>query len=496
MNTRKTFNAALTSLLLSVAILVEPACAAAPRAGLQFPPTAAGKLAELRLKAFNSGKAEKLAAFKRAHDPQLSVEDELGLRQMTGGLDAIRIEHSDAFHLTVMLRERGGDRVGKMMLELDPNNPNRLASFSLQPLPEVPPDLMPARLSSAAAWRLVQTKAKTMAQQERFAGSVAVARHGVILHEQSWGDADRTTHLKNTSATRFRIASMYKMLTTVAVLQLVEQQRIDLDAPLIRYLPSYPNRSLAEQVSIRHLLTHTGGTGDIFTEEFQQQRQQLREHADYLSLFGERAVAFAPGTREEYSNYGFVLLGAVIEAVTHKTYHEFIHQCILEPAGMRDTGTEAENTVASTLSIGYMRNESGLVSNRETLPWRGTAAGGGYSTTHDLLRFAQALLDGRLISRSLLTQAISAQTPSKLVGLGFQIGGEGEAAYFGHDGGAAGMSGAMRIYPATGDMIVALSNLDPPASDELVQYYANRMPLASSAPSKRKHKELSKVGKL
>ena len=70
-----------------------------------------------------------------------------------------------------------------------------------------------------------------MAQQERFAGSVAVARHGVILHEQSWGDADRTTHLKNTSATRFRIASMYKMLTTVAVLQLIEQQRIDLDAP-------------------------------------------------------------------------------------------------------------------------------------------------------------------------------------------------------------------------------------------------------------------------
>ena len=106
---------------------------------------------------------------------------------------------------------------------------------------------------------------------------------------------------------------MNKMLTAVATLQLVEAGKLALDEPVGKHLRGYPNREVATRVTVRHLLTHTGGTGDIFGPEFDRNRLQLREHADYVQLYGSRAPNFAPGSRFEYSNYGFVLLGAIIE---------------------------------------------------------------------------------------------------------------------------------------------------------------------------------------
>ncbi len=444
---------------------------------IDFPKTAAGRLAEMRLKAFNSGQAALLEAFKNAHDSSMSVENELALKDMTGGLDALRIVKNDAFHIAVILREKDGDRVGTMELEVDEKNPDKVAKFSLRPMPDTPEDLMPQRLSAELVWQRLQNKADVWAAQERFSGSVAIARKGQLLHQQSWGYADSGQKKENTAQTRYRVASMYKMMTAVAVLQLLEKDKIALDAPISYYLPNYPNSALANQVTVRHLLTHTGGTGEIFTEEFTQKREQLREHSDYVALFGQRDAAFTPGTQEQYSNYGYVLLGAIIEAVTGKPYHQVISEAILAPAGMRNTGSEPETAIAPQLSVGYMRTETGLQDNRNTLPWRGTAAGGGYSTTEDLIRFATALLQGQLLSGKSLSIATQPQTPSQLYGFGFQLGGKGMHAHFGHSGGAEGMSGALRIYPETGDIIVVLSNFDPPAADELVQYYGNRMPL-------------------
>ncbi len=444
---------------------------------IPFPKTPAGRLAELRLQAFNSGRADLLEAFKSAHEPNLSVENELGLRNMTGGLDLVRISQTGPYRVSLVLREKDGDRVGTMELEVDDQKPEQVKSFRLAPMPVVPDDLMPQRLSSQQAWQQLTRKADNLVKAGRFSGVFAVARNGVLLHSQAWGEADRERKLNNTMQTRFRLASMYKMLTAVAILQLAEQQRLALDVPIARYLPSYPNQSLANQVTIHQLLTHTAGTGDIFTEEYEKRRDSIREHQDYIALFGARAPAFVPGSKEAYSNYGYVLLGAIIEAVTGKSYHNAIQDAILTPAGMRDTGSEPESRVARQISVGYTHAESGLVDNRKSLPWRGTAAGGGYSTAGDLIRFSHALLQGRLLSASWLAKATQAQTTSQLYAYGFQLGGSANARHYGHEGGADGMNGSLRIYPATGDVVIALSNFDPPAADELVQYYGNRMPL-------------------
>jgi CubicO group peptidase (beta-lactamase class C family) len=138
---------------------------------------------------------------------------------------------------------------------------------------------------------------------------------------------------------------MNKMFTAVATLQLVEAGELALDEPIATYLPDYPNADLASKVTVRHLLSHTGGTGDFFGPEYDEHRLELREHSDYVDLFGERGVLFEPGSRWEYSNCGLILLGALIEAVTGASYYDYVREHVFQPAGMTSTDSlpEAEN---------------------------------------------------------------------------------------------------------------------------------------------------------
>jgi D-alanyl-D-alanine carboxypeptidase len=233
---------------------------------------------------------------------------------------------------------------------------------------------------------------------------------------------------------------------------------------------------VAAKVTVRHLLTHTGGTGDIFGPEFDQHRLQLGEHRDYLKLYGRRGLTHAPGARFEYSNYGFVLLGALIERVSGRSYDDYVRDHVFRRAGMRSTGSLPESLEVPNRAVGYLRSAPGSdwVPNTDTLPWRGTAAGGGYSTADDLLRFAQALDSGRLLSRVTLAEATSPH--QQQYGYGFEVQGQGSLRSYGHGGGAPGMNGELRVFPQLGYVVVSLSNLDPPAASELVEFFTLRMP--------------------
>lgn len=185
-------------------------------------------------------------------------------------------------------------------------------------------------------------------------------------------------------STRFRIGSMNMMFTAVAVLQLRERGKLSLHDTLAQWLPDYPNAELAKSVTLHHLLTHTGGTGDIFGPLFGQHRQELTSHQAYIDLYGKRALEFTPGERFAYSNYGFVLLGCVIEKASGQSYYDYVRQHVYGPAKMTATGSEPESERPAELSVGYRRGPDGLKPNVDTLPPRGTAAGGGYSTAEDL----------------------------------------------------------------------------------------------------------------
>ena len=114
---------------------------------------------------------------------------------------------------------------------------------------------------------------------------------------QAYGLADREHNIPNTLKTRFRIGSLNKVFTAVATLQLVQQGKLGLDDPVGKYLTDYPNKDIATKVTIRQLLTHTGGTGDLFGPEFNAHRLELRTHQDYVKLYGNRGPSFEPGSR-------------------------------------------------------------------------------------------------------------------------------------------------------------------------------------------------------
>jgi CubicO group peptidase (beta-lactamase class C family) len=287
--------------------------------------------------------------------------------------------------------------------------------------------------------------------------------------------ANSAKHIRNTTDTQFNIASMGKMFTAVAVLQLVKQGKLALDEPIGKYWPDYPNHNLANQVTIRELLDHTGGTGDIFTSEFFAHRLQTRTLTDYVRLFGDRSVRFEPGTRMEYSNYGYILLGRLIELVTGETYDNYVQEHIFAPAGMSHTDLLHESAQGEVRAIGYMHSVAGLIPNTSLLPWAGTSAGGGYSTVDDLLRFARALRSGKLVSRPLVREATTDQTHYGY-GLGFNLLGEGS---FGHEGGMPGANGELLILPRDRYVLIVLVNRDPRMASGMGWFIRQSLPQPS-----------------
>jgi D-alanyl-D-alanine carboxypeptidase len=297
----------------------------------------------------------------------------------------------------------------------------------------------------------------------------------------AYGLADREKKIANKLGTQFRIGSMNKMFTAVAVLQLVQAGKIKLSDPLGKYVTDYPNQELASKVTIHHLLTHTGGTGDFFGPEFTAHRLELRTLQDYVKLYGKRGLAFEPGSKWEYSNYGFLLLGVLIERVSEQNYYDYVAEHVFKPAGMTLTASLAEDQTVPDRSVGYTKFGGGETwkPNTDTLPYRGTSAGGGYSTVEDLLRFANALQNHKLLDpqhTDLLTTGKVDLPGRGKYAYGFGDSAVGTVRCFGHGGGAPGMNGDLQICPQSGYVIAVLANLDPPAAQRISEFIANRLP--------------------
>jgi CubicO group peptidase (beta-lactamase class C family) len=441
------------------------------------------------LEAFNSGNRDQYATFLADHfparlravvgGPKGVLDGEMGFRELTGGFDLRKLEQVSADEVSGLLQERASDQFAHFELAVEAGEPYEIIYLDLRAIPR-PAEFAIERLTEGEAISALDARLREDAAADRFSGAVLVAKDGRALFSKVYGLADREQGIPNTLETRFRIGSMNKMLTAVAILQLVEAAKIDLEAPLGTYLTDYLNRDVASKVTVHDLLTHTGGTGDIFGPEFDANRNDLRTHADYVELYGKRGLEFEPGSQWAYSNYGFVLLGAVIEAASGQSYYDYVRKHIYEPAGMTRTGSAPEDRAVPDRSIGYMMGATGWVPNTDTLPYRGTSAGGGYSTVEDLERFADALLSHELLRPESTELLITA----KVVGLGSTYaygfddrrGADGNG-WVGHGGGAPGMNGDLRIYPESGYVVAVLANLDPPAAQRISEYLDPRLPL-------------------
>jgi CubicO group peptidase (beta-lactamase class C family) len=431
------------------------------------------------LDAFNSGDAARISAFWQKYGKggtEDRVSGDFRLRQMTGGMTIDKVLEETDTHLVARMKENRG-AWSESTMDLAATNPPVVAALMGHPIPPPESSANPA-VSDRDLAAQVRDHVKALTGPDEFSGAVLIAHNGRIVLAEAWGVADVASHTGNTPDTQFCIGSMNKMFTAVAILQLAQQGKLTLDKPIVTWWPDYPNKDFAARVTIRELLNHTGGTGDIFTPDYEAHRQETRTLADYVRLFGNRPLAFQPGTRWEYSNYGFILLGRIVELVTGEPYEAYIREHIYLPAGMLHTIARPETDRVDGRAIGYTHGPNGLVPNTNTLPWSGTSAGGGYSTVHDLFLFALALQSGKLLSTEFLTEATRGSALRNDYGMGFYVLPDGG---YGHGGGGPGINAEMHILPNCGYVLVALANRDPRMATNIVDFITSILPRSTTS---------------
>jgi CubicO group peptidase (beta-lactamase class C family) len=290
----------------------------------------------------------------------------------------------------------------------------------------------------------------SLAGRGEFSGVVVLAKDGVPVYQSAHGFADRERKIPNNIETAFNIGSINKMFTQIAVLQLVAAGKIALDSTLATYWPDYPNQEVARRITIRQLMRHTSGIGgDIFDPPAGGKRNDIRRLRDYLPLFVNEPLKFEPGSSNQYSNAGYVVLGLLVERLSGQDYYSYVREHILDPAGMSRTGSFAVDSLPSNTAVGYTRGREDAPvsapthSNAQELPGRGSSAGGGYSTAADLLKFVKALREHRIAN-------------------GLPPG-------LGVAGGAGGLNAVLEGMLPGGYDLVVLANLDPPAAQRVAR---------------------------
>jgi D-alanyl-D-alanine carboxypeptidase len=453
-----------------------------PPASGPVAPTPASELADRMLVAAKTGD-EAFMAFAReaAKQPEAATP---GMRRQLASLQSHGLIAATPTHAEISVFDPDMETWAILRLDVTTEAPHKITGVGLGPGRRPPGVAAPGGLAPAALVAATRARLEKASAEDRFSGAVLIAHAGQPILTAAYGLADREAKIPATVDSQFRFGSMGKMFTAVSIMQLIQAGKIDPTQPIGRYLPAYPNRDNADHVTVNNLLTHTGGTGDIFGPQFDAQRLELKDPKDYVALYGARAPLFAPGTRNAYSNYGFVLLGRIVETVSGQTYDDYLTQHIFKAAGMTATGNQPETLRLPKRATGYLTGPSGaLVSAATTQPWRGSPAGGGYSTVGDLGLFADALMANRLLDAEhtgMLTNGGFTAADGHFWRYDFGAPAGDGRRFYGHNGGAPGMNGELRIFPA-GDghdayTVAVLTNRDPPTATGTANFITDRLP--------------------
>jgi CubicO group peptidase (beta-lactamase class C family) len=332
------------------------------------------------------------------------------------------------------------------------------------------------RMSDAQIIQDLRSHLDKLAPEDRFSGTVLVAKGDEILFEHAYGYADRAFKAPNKVDTKFNLGSMGKMFTAVSILQLAQEGKLSLQDKLIKDLPDYPNKDVASKITIYQLLTHTSGLGDFFGKEFlDSSMAKFRTLESLLPLFVDKPLQFEPGAKWSYSNAGFIVLGLVIQHVSEETYYDYAREHVFRPAGMINTDNYNTDADVPNLALGYtnMPDEMGKPPSPQRrsnifILQRGGSAGGGYSTVEDLFRFAQALRGHKLLNTEytdmIMTGKVPTPRPGVKYGFGMEEMLENDVRIVGHGGGGPGINSQLDMYPELGYTVAVMSNYDQGAT--------------------------------
>jgi serine beta-lactamase-like protein LACTB, mitochondrial len=309
----------------------------------------------------------------------------------------------------------------------------------------------PAPASTHAA---AVKKARTTAQEVLARGipgfAVAVAVNGKIVWSEGFGHADLEERAPARPTTKFRIGSVSKPLTTAALMHLVEARKIDLDAPVQKYVPSFPDKGA--KITLRHLAGHLAGIRHYKGDENLSQRHYATV-LEGLKIFQDDPLVAPPGTKFSYSSYGYNLLSAAIEGAAGESFLSYIQRVVFDPLGLRATVADEPAQIIDQRSRFYTLRKGQPLENAPFVDNSYKWAGGGFlSTAEDMVRFGASLLQPGFLKASSLTVLFTPQKTSDgkatTYGVGWTIGtsASGQRIYH-HSGGSVGGSSLLILYP-------------------------------------------------
>ena len=332
-------------------------------------------------------------------------------------------------------------------------------------------------------------------QDDDFSGAIRLVGGDEVLLDHAYGIASRRWGVPVRTSTRFDVASITKLFTSVAVLQQVEAGRLDLDASLGVVVP-LAGTTISPEVTLRHLLTHTSGLADDADEEAGESYEALwlerpsymvATTADFLPQFAHKPPRLAPGSDCRYCNVGYILAGLALEAVTGLTYRQYVQRSVFARAGMVSSGffhmAGDEPDVAEGWDpvLAPDGTRTGWRSNIYSYPPIGSPDGGAHTTAADLVRFLTAVRRGELLGAALTETFLTPQvvhhaTPDGTVrygfGLEFDVDPDGAVRSFWKDGVNVGASALVRHYPASDVTFALVSNSEDGAWPPVRQVHA------------------------
>lgn len=441
--------------------------------GLLLPDTPASRQFQLWLETFEKGDPAAIAQF---YEEQGSAEAlaaipaearagiEYGVYGLTQGFTLHSVVESTETSLTVLAQGKLNLAWIQITITVSPQEPYLVEMIFISPA-EAPAGSEGEPLTEEQMIEAFAAYVQRLADAGVFSGSVMLTHNGETLYEAAYGLANRETETANDIETLFNMASMGKMFTAVAVMQLVEQGLIDVNAPISTYLDNVPADKA--DITVHQLLTHTSGLAEMFMSPlFAESINSTDTVSGYLRLFMDSPLQAEPGARHQYSNSNFITLGAIIEAVSGQDYFDYLQEHIFDVAGMTSTGYYERDAAVENLATGYTQMSTNMafstdwVSNDSFLPAKGSPAGGGYTTAADMMAFARALLNHELLSAettALMFEGKVDSRPGEQYAYGFIVRANGSV---GHGGGFPGVNTYTNIYPETGYAYAVLSNQD------------------------------------
>lgn len=330
----------------------------------------------------------------------------------------------------------------------------------------------PAGLPAATLDRIERAISAEMSQQSIPGLSAAVAADHRVVWSDGFGLADLENYVPAKSTTVYRLGSISKSITAVAVLQLAERGRLDLDAPIQRYCPSFPQKPWP--ITARQLLAHLGGIRHYQGPEEFNSTRHYTQISDTLEIFKNDPLLHEPGTRFSYTTYGYNLLGCAIEGASGMKYLDFVRENIFVPAGMDRMRADDVYEIIPNRAQGYRRTSTGRLLNSALADTSNKMPGGGLcSTVIDLVKFAIAVQTGKLVKKTTLEQMFSPQRTrdGQLAGinrngqfigygLGWFISERGGRKEVWHTGGQQRVSTILYMQPGERFAVALMTNLE------------------------------------